>query len=495
MKKKLSEKENKSIKINAILNMVNSFFTIGFSLITFPYVSRVLQVTNLGKVNYAASIVSYFVLFAGLGFSTYAIREASSIRKDNKRLELFSSEIFTLNLLTVFVSYIALVLCAFFVPEFFDYRLLLIIHGISIFTAWIGVNWVNVVFEDYLIITIRSIILHLLVIVLMLLLVKNESDYYIYSAITVFSGFAVNVANFMYIQKYVRPKITIYTNYKKHFKPVLLFFSNTLAVSVYLNADVTMIGWMLGDRDVGLYSVAVRIYTAIRIIIAAFYDVAIPRMSRLAAENDEEGIKNLLDKIVNSIILISVPATIGLIQISPEVVMLISGNTYIPASSALQILSCAFFFAVLGGALAYCVSVPFRREKSVLKATVISAVENISLNLVFIPLMGINGAAITTLLAEATVFAVLLIDLRDKFYLFSFHEVCVNLCKCILGALPFIFIKSFLDSFTISYVCKLLFFFFSCTICYLIIEVRIRNKYVKSVGSILRIKFRESKNI
>lgn len=35
-----------------------------FSLVTYPCVSRVLGAENLGKVNYAASIVGYFALLA-----------------------------------------------------------------------------------------------------------------------------------------------------------------------------------------------------------------------------------------------------------------------------------------------------------------------------------------------------------------------------------------------------------------------------------------------
>ena len=53
-----------------------------FPLITFPYASNVLQVENLGKVNFASSVCGYFLLFAGLGISSYAVREGSRYVND-----------------------------------------------------------------------------------------------------------------------------------------------------------------------------------------------------------------------------------------------------------------------------------------------------------------------------------------------------------------------------------------------------------------------------
>ena len=74
----------KSLSVNALLNTMKTIFGIIFPLITFPYVSRILGVENVGKVNFSSSIVSYFTLIAAFGVSTYAIREGAKIR-DNKK--------------------------------------------------------------------------------------------------------------------------------------------------------------------------------------------------------------------------------------------------------------------------------------------------------------------------------------------------------------------------------------------------------------------------
>ena len=69
----------KSLTINAVMSGLKTILQILFPLITFPYISNVLQVENLGKVNFANSVCGYFLLFAGLGISSYAVRELSLI--------------------------------------------------------------------------------------------------------------------------------------------------------------------------------------------------------------------------------------------------------------------------------------------------------------------------------------------------------------------------------------------------------------------------------
>ena len=76
-----------------------------FPLITFPYVSRILGVDNLGKYNFSNSIISYFILIAGLGISTYAVREGARLRDKQKAFHDFANEMFTINVISTIVAY------------------------------------------------------------------------------------------------------------------------------------------------------------------------------------------------------------------------------------------------------------------------------------------------------------------------------------------------------------------------------------------------------
>lgn len=67
--------KTKSLKINTVLNVIKQLCSVLFPLITIPYVTRILQATNYGKVNFGSSIVSYFTLIAAFGITNYSIRE------------------------------------------------------------------------------------------------------------------------------------------------------------------------------------------------------------------------------------------------------------------------------------------------------------------------------------------------------------------------------------------------------------------------------------
>ena len=70
-----------SIKSNYIFNTLRTVLNLIVPLIVFLYISRVLGPESLGKVEFANSIVSYFVLFTVLGIPIYGIRETARTRE------------------------------------------------------------------------------------------------------------------------------------------------------------------------------------------------------------------------------------------------------------------------------------------------------------------------------------------------------------------------------------------------------------------------------
>ena len=51
-----------SVKFNALMNFILKISLYIFPIITFPYVTRVLQVDGIGQVSFASSVVTYFVI-------------------------------------------------------------------------------------------------------------------------------------------------------------------------------------------------------------------------------------------------------------------------------------------------------------------------------------------------------------------------------------------------------------------------------------------------
>lgn len=390
----------KSVRINAILNVARQAVSVIFPLFTFPYLIRVLGATNYGKANYVSSIVIYFTLAARFGFSAYATREGARLRGNRERLNRYCSEVFTLNVATTVLASAALLILVLCVEKFREYQLLFLILGFNVTFTALQIDWVNVVFEDYLYITVRGILIHAANFALIFLLIRKPQDYYIWALLNVMNSGAVCVLNWLYIRRYVTIRATIKTNGAEHLKKALVFFAYDITTAIYVNFDTTMLGWLRGDYEVGLYTVSVRIYLIAKNVLAAIYAVGIPRLSAFYGGGKYTEFRALLSQIICSLSVLVIPACLGLALFSGDILVLLGGDEYIQSQSALKLLAFAMVFAIYNGIIITCINVPSGHERVNMAGSILSAALNFVLNLYFIPKYSINGAALTTLISE-----------------------------------------------------------------------------------------------
>lgn len=441
----------KSLKFNAFLSAGQKLLSIIFPLITFPYISRVLQVDDIGKISFASSIISYFVLIAGLGINNYATREGAKIRKDKNQLNIFCSEIFSINILSTLFSYICLILLFCISKKLQSYSVLIIIHSFSIVGTTLGLNWVFSIEEDYLYITIRTFVTQIVSLVLMLLLVKTSEDYLIYAMITVFANIGVNLFNFLYARKYVSIKILWPTNFKKHIKPIMIIFASAIAVTIYVESDTTLLGFLCDDYSVGLYSRAAKIYTIIKQMVAAVVVVALPNLASMDIENNFTLYTKKVNSLFCNMVFVSFPIGIGLACTASDIIYIAAGKNYLSAGSALSILGISSIFAILSSFTTYCCLLPLKYEKVQLYATIISAILNVCLNLIVLPSFAQDGAAATTLISEAIVFfCSFLYLIHNKNYRSIFYIKKKYLCALVLACLWIVFFNLFISSLSMT---------------------------------------------
>ena len=91
---------NSTIK-NSIFNLIKTIGTLFFPIITFSYVSRILEADGIGRINFAKSIIGIFAMISMLGIRYYGIRECAKRRDDRRELSRIFSELLVLNLISV----------------------------------------------------------------------------------------------------------------------------------------------------------------------------------------------------------------------------------------------------------------------------------------------------------------------------------------------------------------------------------------------------------
>ena len=400
---------------NTILNTVKTLSSLLFPLITIPYVTRVLGVDNYGKVNFGTSIISYFTLIAALGLSTYAIRECSRVRDDRAKLSQLASELFSINMVTTAVSYALLAVVLIFFPQFHGYRQLIVIQSTVILMTTVGCDWLNSAMEDFQYISLRTIGFQVLSLVLLFVLVKKPDDYLTYAIISVISSGGANLLNVRYRRRYCDVGFTTQIPWKRHFLPIILLFVMSLAQTVFVSADTTMLGLMKNDYEVGIYSTAIKIERIISQVVSSNVLVLMPRMSYLYATDDTEKINAMLRKILAVFLVIGLPCFAGAFAIADDLILLVAGAEYAAAGLPLKIAMFSFLFSLVGGSfLGNVVLLSSGREKAYMIICCITAVLNVGLNAILIPSFGAAGAAFTTAFCSLCILMMLVIVTRKS---------------------------------------------------------------------------------
>ncbi len=390
----------KSLKKNAVFNFIKSFANLIFPIISFPYASRVLLPDGIGAVNFANSIIEYFILIAELGISTYATREAARIRDNRAALTKFTREILFFNLITTITAYLLMLLSLFIVPHFSVYRVLLIICSTKILFTTLGTNWMFTALEEYGYITIRHMIFQAISLVLLFSLVKTKEDYLTYAAIGVFSNVGANIFNFFYARKFVDifEKSTI--ELKRHVKPIMTFFGMTCAGKINNLIDTTMLGFLCGNTSVGLYSASTKLNQMVRELITSVISTFMPRTSYLLEKKESDEYKTLITKVFGVAVFFSIPAALGLIVLAKPLTVIFCGDKYVDAIPTMQLLSLCIIVTCANSFLNNLILTPNRLERFMLYAQLIALFANMTINYFFIIKWGVFGAGIATLIVE-----------------------------------------------------------------------------------------------
>lgn len=403
--------KGKSIKINFIFNILKTIMVIIFSLISFPYISRVLGVEGVGRVQYCNSVISYFILFASLGIGTYSIREGVRFRDDKKAFSKFAKEILFINTCTTVLAY--LVLGIFWGAGAFQGKCdIMLVCSLAIAGTTLCVDWLYQTFEQYVYISVWTLIIQLISFIMMLLLVQTEQDALIYAAITVFASKGYCFLNFFRSRKYIDYRLKVKLEIKKHLKPILVIFGATLAVSIYMNMDVVMLGIFCDDYQVGLYSAAVKVNMVVKNVIASISAVLLPRLMVYIAKGDRENYERLFHQGTNLNLFFSVASMVGLFVLSKPIILLFSGEKFLPAVFTGQILAMRLVFAALDNIFYHQVLIPNGYEKEACIGTAAGAGANLILNALLIPAMQTVGAAIATVISEGVVFIYFVISTK-----------------------------------------------------------------------------------
>ena len=417
--------KNKSLTSNSLFYLMSNVLNVFFPFLTGIYVAHVLFPDTIGRVESARNLAQYFVIFAFLGIPTYGLREISRARNNRSELAKIYSELMIINAIStiVFASiYYCIIFC---VPYYKPNIKIYIVTGVAIIFNLINNSWLYEGLEEFKYISLRNLVFKILTFVLLVCLVKEQDDYIIYAAITVFGAvgnYIINIANAHKFTSFSFDDINI----KRHLKPIMYLVAVNLAIEIYSLVDITMLGFLSNEENVAFYSYAVKIYRVFLQIINTFTMVLVPRLAVYYKEKKNEELNDVLTKTMKVILVISIPMIVGIDFVGNDIICLLYGEKYIRSAFVLKILDIILVISPIGYLLGSRMLLVAKQENKMIIPVTLGAITNVILNYLLIICYAEVGAAVASAIGEIVVMATYLVFGKKYYKLNSFKTTMIK---------------------------------------------------------------------
>lgn len=376
----------------------------GVGMFVGVWIARYLGPQQFGLLNYAAAFSALFGAFSALGLDRIVVRD---LVKHPEQLDVFLGSAFGLKLVGGFLTILITVAAITLIRP--GEMLILWLVGLSaagfIFQSLnvIDFHFQAQVRSKYTVYASNAAFL-LAVLIKIVLLLSNLP-------LITFAGAGlaeVALASFFLIIAYqcdhqrIRDwkfEGTVAWKQLRDSWPLIL---SSLAIMIYMRIDQVMIGQMLGDHAVGIFSAAVRISEVWYFIPTAIAGSVYPTLI-LTKTSNEKLYYQRLQKLFDMLTLLSLSVAVVITFISPYVVHILYGARYAASADVLALHIWAGVFVSLG-AVSGIWFMAEKLQKYAYYRTFGGAVINVVLNLYMIPTYGPKGAAIATIISQGCAF-------------------------------------------------------------------------------------------
>ena len=371
------------------------------------WIARYLGPTQYGQLNYALAFVSLFAPIASLGLKNVVIR--SLVRVPENSHTILGSALGMRFLGGVLATIVAITAILLIRPEDSQMHIMvgLISFGMVIRTSEVVSYWYESRVLSKYVVWMQNLTF-IVGIIAKLCLLYFEAPL-LWFVFTILLEAFVSSAGLLVLYRY---RDGTFDAWKFRFKesldlvraswPLLL---SGLSIMVYMKIDQIMLGELLGERDVGIYSAALRIselwFMVPMIIVSTVFPILL-KDKNASPQALERRFRFLTAGLATISLVFAITVTI----FSGPLVSLLFGKDFLEAVEILRIHVWVGVFVAIGvaGNQWYLVH---DMDRVSLHRTLVGAILNVLANQYLIPIYGIAGAAASTLLSQAVVTYVL----------------------------------------------------------------------------------------
>lgn len=393
---------NKILKNGVWLYFLQIFNTV-LPLITLPYITRVLSVSQYGVFSIALNLVVYLQVIVEYGFDMSATRKVS-LMNDNNDVKKYN-EIFT----SVLLSRLLLLLVSFGIVLVYILlnggnqiqNLALLMLFLSVVGSFLQQNWLFQGLQEMKYISIVNMISRTISVILIFTLVKKPSDLLLYCFLYSISPIISGVLGIIIAKRNFDIKLVKLTLSKLiiELKDGWYVFTTSLSGKIFGAIGITFLGIFSEEEIVGTYSAIQKIPSMLLLMWMPIGQVLYPIVSRKMKNSFDEG-KHFVYKSRRIIMPFFIIIVILISIFSKDIVSLAFGEQYIEYSYWIIPLSMWMIFAINNNFLGIQILLGSGKDKEYSQCFQIGVVFTIILNFIFIYFFQGNGASWAPLISE-----------------------------------------------------------------------------------------------
>ncbi|WP_181163610.1 flippase [Pontibacter mangrovi] len=382
-------------------------------ILTLPYLIATLGAEKYGFIAFSQAITQYLIVFTEYGFNLTATKKISVNRANPKVISRIFSSVLIIKAALITISLLSLITAINIIEQLNQLQEILLYYfgmvvGQALFPIWLFQGM-----EKMKYITIVNVVSKGIFIILVFFLVKAPEDYKLVPLITS-AGF-VSAGLFSLIIAHKEFKVSFsWPGVKEimiHLREGWHIFISSLAISLYRNTNLVILGFMSSGLVVGYFSIAEKITKLVQSLINPVSQALYPSFSlKLAKENNSAATKTLLH--ITKLYFIGLLALTAIFFALAPLAGYFIDEINERVILNIKILSPIILFGSLNYLIGVVGLVNLGYEKYFSSTVMISGAVNIALCCILVYILQDIGAAIALSLAEFTLFCLVVYKLR-----------------------------------------------------------------------------------
>ncbi len=381
------------------------------------WVARYLGPDQFGLLSYVQSLVALVASISTLGLNNIIVREL--LNSKTKDGEIFATSF----VLKIVASIFVFIILSLFIGIFsIDRNMNILIYIISFSIIFQSFNVVDFYFQSKVLskyIVYINIITLFFSSLIKILLIINESSL-VYFALVILFDNVVLAFGYIYVFIYKSQINKTDLVFKKDvaislLKDSLPLIFSTLVVAIYMRIDLIMIKEYIDTNAVGLYAAATRLVEACYFIPIIITNSIFPAI--INSKNNKRLYYERMQKLYDLIVIFAIFIVLPMSFFSNWFIEFLYGYDYKGAIDVFIVYIWTILFTSLGS-VGTKWFISENLQKYLFYRTLYGASINIILNYILIPLYGIVGAAIATLISQ--IVTSYLFNITNKKFIYNF---------------------------------------------------------------------------